>query len=241
MDYDYNDQDDYGYPNKSRFPLGKIIKYIFYAFMACFVIALAFRLYTHSYYPSEMKKIYFNDVLTEHYFATDDFKAYTQELSYHYDDPDYKDNYFFAEHLIYIPEAKQLQVCLRYNNSALDKIAEKYKLEEIPEASPDLFSFSLSTICEEIDENGNKEEITRRYDCSYVYAEEKFMYNYMKLIFDGVEFDQFEEDTGWFRVDTYFVGHDIPNEDEPMAKNLVWQARLPSKEYKLSKSEAPSK
>lgn len=238
LDYDYNDNEDYGYPQKSRFPLGKILKYIFFAFLVCFVIALSIRLYTSSYYPSDMKKIYFNDTLTEHYFSTDNFEAYTQELGYHYDDPDYEDNYFFADHLIYIPEAKQLQVTLRYNDSALPKLATKYGLEQIPEASPDLFLFTLSTLCEEIDENGEKKTVTRRYDCSYLYTDEKFMYNYIKLVFDGVEFD---EETAWLRVDTYFAGHETPDEDEPLAKNLVWQQIRPSKKYKLAKSEVPTR
>ena len=236
MDYDYNDQEEYGYPyKKSKFSLGKILKYIFYAFITLFCVALAFRMYTHSYYPSDMKKLYFNDVLTDHYYSTDSFKAYTQELGYHYDDPDYKDNYFFAEHLIYIPEAKQLQVVLRYNNSALEKIATKYELDAVPEADPELFIFTLSTL---YTEEGSEEELTRRYNCSYYYTDQKYMYNYVKLIFDGVEFD---DNTKWYRVDTYFASHDIPGESKPLAINLVWQSNRPSSEYKLSKSEVPSR
>jgi hypothetical protein len=80
----------------------------------------------------------------------------------------------------------------------------------VPAPSPDLFDFTL------YDDNGN------RYPLSQMKTDEKYMYQYYKLVFDGVDFG---EATNWIRVDIYYKGA-IDYEKEPYACILLYNKEL---------------
>lgn len=124
---------------------------------------------------------------------------------------DERDGYFTAYGFVYIPSAKELQIVVRYNNAVLTTPGT---------AEGDDFRFTLW--CEETDT-----EILP----SSVETGAKWMYQYRRLVFDGVELNDHE--TLWLLMRS-------DGADEPLNKLLCHypeQYRYDMKTYKLSRAE----
>lgn len=186
---DYNEVDEA--PGGSRNPVAFILKGLIIALCLLVVGVLAFRLVLFNYYPSEIKNIYFNDELTELYKTNGTVKAETQSLRAPYDDPDFAS--FFADNLIIIKEAGQLQLSVRYNSSFYDSVEEKYGVRP-DESATDLFTFELERV--------PFEESEAAYTVGaldYCTSDSLAMYTYYKLVFDGVEFLG-DDEPDWLRL-----------------------------------------
>lgn len=192
----------------------KIFKKALYALLivclAALVAALGFRIYISEHYPKDTTRIVFTEALTEKYHAAEDFRAYTQDIRIPYDDG--KNGSFFADGLYLLPDADGLQVTLRYNESALETVAEKYGRETIAPAEG-LFRYTL-TVSHNTDASGTD---FRTYEASYLAESDAFMYHYAKLAFDGVSF----EGAAWMRVDIYLEG-----EAEPFGHITVYESNF---------------
>ena len=99
--------------------------------------------------------------------------------------------YFSVTDAVFIPEANQIQVVVRYNNSTLRALTEDKGLSAVPERSEELFDVTLSVATDltpdvEADNLGNKEESVAftRVHASSVSKETKNLYNYRRLVFD---------------------------------------------------------
>jgi len=99
--------------------------------------------------------------------------------------------YFSVTRAAFIPEANQIQVVLRYNNSTIKHLVEDYSLETIPERSEDLYDvslfFSVDLTPENTEDNATVSEgATRTFRCSsrLVRRDEKNLYNYRMFVFD---------------------------------------------------------
>ena len=187
---DYNEVDEA--PGGNKNPVVFFLKALVLTLCLLVVGVIAFRLILFNYYPREMKNVYFNDELTELYTANNgDINALTQSLRAPYDDPDFAS--FFADHLIIIKDAEQLQITLRYNSSVFDSIEEAYGVR-LDENGEDLFSFALERV--PFDEN---EEVTPVGELVYSAKDSAMMYTYYKLVFDGVNYLG-ENENDWIRI-----------------------------------------
>ena len=187
---DYNEVDEA--PGGNKNPVTFFLKGLIIAICLLVVGVLTFRLVLFNYYPSEMKNIYFNDELTELYKSNNgEIDAKTQSLRAPYDDPDFAS--FFADNLIIIKEAGQLQLSIRYNESVFDSIEEKYGVRFDSE-SENLFSFELERIPFE-----ESEAAYSVGELDYCASDSLLMYTYYKLVFDGVEFLG-EDESDWLRL-----------------------------------------
>ncbi len=194
---DYNEID--APPSKNPVVVGLKILVV----VVCFAVIglLLFRIILFNYYPSSMTKLYFNDVLTEHYNAKGGSIAVkTQEIRFPYDDPD-RGN-FFCDNLFVIEEADQLQVSLRFNDAVFDTFKQEYGVD-ISELGADAFRFSL--VRDPIEEKGDPIEIAAAPD---IVADSLLMYRYYKLVFDGVDFglDEGENKVEWIRLEIELLG-----------------------------------
>ena len=83
------------------------------------------------------------------------------------------DGSFWITNIVYLPEAKQLQVTVKYNDSTLRKLKEAigsdYSIPEEP------FVYYL------VDDKGN------RYDEHSFISAEKSIYNYRRLVFENID------------------------------------------------------
>lgn len=218
---DYDDREDY--EKKKSGPIITILKIC--VFIVCFgvVALLGFRMLLFRTYPQDIKSIYFTENLTEYYNNNNgNIGAKTQELRAPYDNPEFAN--FFCDHLIVIEGVEELQISVRYNESAIPNMESKYNLTSLVAGSEDLLTFRL------VDNNKNV------YD-NLVYAgyDSKMMYHYVKLVFDDVSF----EDVKWIRLEIFVKA---ANSEEAFAMIPVYENNSDYdsfEEYILSSEEIP--
>ena len=196
--------------------------------------AMLFRIYIAEHYPDETVKMVFSPSLMEYYYENaEDFSPKTQEIRFPYDSAE--EGNFFAAGLIVVPEAGNLQVTVRYNESCLSRVAAFYKLPTTPESGEGLFRYTLTASYNTVEEG----EDFRTYEASMLIEDSAFMYRYGKLVFDGVDF----EGAAWMRVDIYYG-----EEDTPFGHICVYEARtydgenmldVPLEDYTVEKEDLP--
>ena len=149
--------------------------------------------------------------------------------------------YFAVTDTKFIPDAKQVQVLFRYNNSTIRHLKEDYKLPELPDRDEELYDVTLYVLYDltpdvESDNDGKTPEAVKavRYHATSSEAGKKNLYNFRKLVFDGVE--QTDEDLPLLAVyvDFYYVG-DVDYEEEAYGAlplylyTDIWDPYEPSK------------
>ena len=169
---------------------GYLVKTFFMCLVAFVCAALLWRVFSSSD-PDSMKSVYINDAVYEAYNSSGGaLYMFAQEQ-----DPITRgeDNagYFGVTRAVFIPEANQIHVVLRYNNSTIKHLVEDYGLENTPERGEDLFDislfFSVDLTPDNKEDNATISETgTRTFRCSsqLVEREQKNLYNYRKLVFD---------------------------------------------------------
>ena len=188
--------------------LGRILKYTALTIIFAIIAFLLVRIMMAEHYPAKMKALYPTESLKAAYLSNPDLEIRRQELAISYDNADFA--LFMGAHQYYAPEAGELQIALRYNESTLAEVMKDFSLSTEPLPSPDLFDFTL------YDDNGN------RYPLSLMLTDSWAMYHYYKLCFTGVDFS---ENTHWIRVDIYYKDA-VDYEKEPYACILVYNKEL---------------
>ncbi len=104
--------------------------------------------------------------------------------------------YFAAPQVVFLPQANQVQVVFRYNNSTLKHLKEDYQLAEIPSKELDLFDVTLLKTTdltpENSDDNADPTALsTTRYFPTADKTERATtsLYTYYRYVFDGVAID----------------------------------------------------
>ena len=137
---DYNEIDDE--PPKRRNFVTLIIKLAAALVIIAVVGVVGVRMFIFDHYPAEMRKLYFTPALTDYYNSADGmFTPLTQNLRAPYDNAD--EGNFFCDHLIIVPEAGHLQICLRYNKSIVSSLEENYGFSGFDIYNEEQFSFRL--------------------------------------------------------------------------------------------------
>lgn len=228
---DYTEYED-DIPKNRKNPVMLILK-ILIALVCLSVIGIfAFRMIAFNYYPDSMELLYFNDTLTAYYNATDgDIKATTQDMRAPYDDP--KTGVFFADNLIVIEGAGQIQCSVRLNRGALDDLSAKHGVT-LTADNADRFNFRLSRNHAIIDG-----EFVPIGTLSVAEPDSALMYEYYKLVFDGVDLQNGTEDeVKWLSLEIYVNGVEM---EEPYRIPIYENNDSYSKfdEYELSGKEHP--
>ncbi len=127
--------------------------------------------------------------------------------------PDKNYGYFGVTDAKFIPEAGQVQVLFRYNNSTIRHLKEDYKLPEMPSRDEELYDVTLYVVYDltpEVtsDNAGDVPEAVKgvRYHATSSVAEKKNLYNFRKLVFDNVDLTPEEHPILAVYVDFYYVG-----------------------------------
>ena len=197
--------------------VGRILKYTALLLVFGIIALLLGRIILAEYYPKSMKELAITDSIRARVQEDGALTVHTQDLRASYDNPNFA--LFMANHLYYVPELGELQITLRYNNSTLREIQAHFGLKEVPEASLDLFSFSVVDHTA-VDENGKEvEDGGNRVYPSSISTESKFMYQYIKLTFTDISF----EDADWLRLDIAYTGTEAPVDKNAAAR---WPAHI---------------
>ena len=226
---DYNEFED-DVPKKRRGGFLRVLQILVAPVCLATAGVIGYRLYLFDYYPAPIRQLVFTERLTALYreVGTEGLGVRTQKLRFPYDDND--KGKFFCDHLYVIPAAGELQISVRYNESALADVAARYGFEELS-PSDDLFTFRIT------------DNVGRDYGAPvYVACDSYAMYHYYKLVFDGIEFDTPSnggEAPAWIRLEIFVKGAGegaysyvaIYENNENYAK---------FSEYKPSRKELPS-
>ncbi len=224
---DYNEVDD---APAGKNPVVRLLKMTIIILCLAVVGFFIFRVIFFNYYPKQMKNIYFNDTLTEYYESTDgEIGAVTQTMRAPYDDADLGN--FFADNLIVIRGAGQLQLSVRYNESTILRLEEKYGISLDGERES-LFTFELERV--PFDSETEPYSIGR---LDYIATDSKLMYTYHKLVFDGVTFAE-DGEYDWIRLKITINGAEGA-EPHYILVYEVSEENSQFSEYKLSKGERP--
>ena len=150
--------------------------------------------------------------------------------------------YFSVTRCVFIPEANQVQLVFRYNNSTLRHLAEDYSLEKIPAKSGTWFDVTLVKTTDLTP--GDKED---NLDASTLSTERFFptgepvraqtgLYTFFRYTFDNISIDDL---TDGVYVDIYYNG-DIDYEKDAYGTLCIYAYDSDWIPYKMTAAEKKS-
>lgn len=190
---DYTEYED-DIPKNKKSPVLRALKWFVILICISVIGIFTFRIIAFNYYPDTMEDIYFTDALAEHYNKNGgNIGAKTQELRFPYDNADFAN--FFCDNMIVIEEIGEIQFSIRYNDSAFEDISTKLKIKALDPENENVFTYVLR------DNYGNA------YTPTAIIKDEFLMYNYCKLVFDGIPFKSEDgKKPEWLRVEVFVEG-----------------------------------
>ncbi len=198
--------------------------------------------------PKQVRVMSPNPALSEAYVAAGgQLNCYRQEQATITRAPN-NYGYFSVTRCVFIPEANQVQLVFRYNNSTLRHLAEDKNLQSVPSKSGIYFDVSivLSTDATPNDKTDNLDpstlSLTRRRASGDHVRVETALYTYFRYTFDGVTVDDLTD--GVF-ADVYFLG-DLSTDEatgevvypvDPYGVLCLWDSESENLPYKLTKAD----
>ena len=154
--------------------------------------------------------------------------------------------YFTAADTVFIEEADQVQVLLRYNNSTIKHLMKDYGLTERPDRTGNLYDVTLYVVYDKTPEDdtdngkmGDTNVTTERIRATSVSSAESIMYNYRRLTFDGVDMNNPAKPVLAVYVDIYYVG-DVDYDKDAYGTLCIYDYKAQREPYELSKKEIVS-
>ena len=176
---------------------GRIVKTSLVLFVVFINAIIIWRVFFSANIPKEMNRLTPNQQLSAAYDTHGDEMQflYQDQLSLTYG----KDSkgYFGVPDFVFIPEAEQVQIVFRYNNSTLRHLAEDFALAEAPDKANDLFDVTLLKVIdltpEIADDSNNPDAVLKtRIAPTSVQRDTTLLYTYYRFVFDGVSIDEGE-------------------------------------------------
>ena len=139
--------------------------------------------------PKEVKHLMGNEALYEAYEKSGDDLVLQYQMQDTITTAEYNRGYFSITQYVFIPEARQVQLVFRYNNSTIKHLARDYELEVIPDKSEDLFDVTIVTTTDKTPENREDNADTaqltmERYYPTAFERTETSLYTYYRFVFD---------------------------------------------------------
>lgn len=187
---------------------GAIFRLILTLLVFAVVGVVVWRVFFSTSVPKEVRYLQPNDVLSAAYADTDGNLTFRRQEQATITRGEKNNGYFSVVDCVFIPEAKQVQLVFRYNNSTIRHLAADYSLDRIPDKSETLFDVTLLRTTdltpEDKSDNGDpamfaKDRI-RPTSCTRA---ETALYTYCRYVFDGVTV---EADTDGVFADIYYLG-----------------------------------
>ena len=134
-------------PRKSYFwwIFGKVLYGLLGLGILVMVLFLLWRVYFSGALPDEMERLSPNGKIAAVYLEKGELLLQTQEQSTHTrGENNY--GYFAVPRFVFIPEADQVQVVFRYNNSTLEATQKDFELDALPPRGEEIFDVTLLQI-----------------------------------------------------------------------------------------------
>ena len=216
---------------------GRVVKWSMSLLLCVICGILLWRVFS-SGDPDEVKYLMGNDALYEAY----DEHGKNLVLQYQMQDTitlaEYNRGYFSITQYVFIPEAKQVQLVFRYNNSTIEHLARDYGLDAVPDKSEELFDLTLVTTKDLTPDNqeDNEDEgclAMERYYPTTAIRTETSLYTYYRFVFDNVEVTP---DMLYVFADIYYKG-DLDYEKRAYGTLCLYDDASLWVDYKLSRTE----
>ena len=188
---------------------GHAFRFILWLLVTAVCAAMLWRVFLSNIPPAEMKRLSPNDALIEAYRAHgEDLTLYTQkQATVTKGENNY--GYFGVTRCVFIPEAEQIQLTFRYNNSTLKELKKDYALAEVPERGVKVFDVSIVKVTDttpndtsdNVDGNPNLKK--ERFSPSGSLIDTTGLYTYILYTFDGISMT---DDTITAYLDIYYEG-----------------------------------
>lgn len=204
------------------------VKVLFYLFVIIVNAIMLWRV-LFSGDPAKIQRLTVNDSLREAYedgqllLETQEQRTLTSN------------GLFAVRQCVFIPEANQIQIVVRYNNSTLRKLAQDYGLESVPEKTDELFDVSIVKTIDktpmDITDNTDTEALSeeRYHPTGEPETAYKRLYSYRRYVFENVS----REDAVGMFVDVYYKG-DVNYEKDPYGALCIYEDGAPMEEVKLT-------
>ena len=242
MDNDnYNDFDYSELNPKKRGPVFRIFKYILLSMAILFGVFLIARIHVNNTVPDEAKKLLWNREAVDALQNTgaENFPVIAHDLATYSTSEGKRvlrntitdDAYFSFSHVQYMPLVNQIQLTVRFNESTIGHMIDRFALSERPAA--ELFSFALE------DDAGN-----RYTDYVYTTCTQNFLgkprYHYRRLLFSQVDIEK--ANTLTLKIDYVDPDHpDDPSFREEIDAIVIYDAGFEAAAGRTeSEYEAPS-
>lgn len=226
---------------------GKILRAILLAIVFGVTGLAVWRACYSSGEPKTIRVMAANETLTEAYDAAGgNLNCYRQEQATVTRAPS-NYGYFSVTRCVFIPEAKQVQLVFRYNNSTLRHLAEDKGLQETPPKSGVYFDVTLvkSTDLTPDDKSDNLDASTlaktRYFATGEPVRAETALYTYFRYTFDGVEIDDLT--VGVF-ADICYLGDLVPDDsggyiypEKAYGTLCLWDNESENLPYRLTKAD----
>jgi len=230
--------------SKSFRIIWRIIKIAATLLVAGVCIFMLWRVLFSRNIPNELDKMSVNEGVYAVYADNGDIEYFRQDRL-----TMTSDGYFGAPDCIFIPEANQIQLVVRYNNSTIRALAEKYAISPVPDRTAELFDMTLVIQTDATPENkddnaGNVEGTVNYLRCKAVASEadERNLYNFRRLTFDlgecGIDLNEVIENQTLLAIyaDFYYV-EDINYDERPYSTIFLYDYKRECKWDDLSSSE----
>lgn len=192
---------------RHRHLTGRIVKFLFGLLIFAIAAILIWRMVFSDRIPRSIATIAVNEQTKAAYdlYGDDLILRYQEQASVTKADNNY--GYFGIASCVFIPQANQVQIVFRYNNSTLKHLAVDYGLDEIPDRSEDFFDVTLVRTTDLTPDNpdDNNEEgkfVEERFFPTSSKKDTTRLYTFYRFVFDGVTVD---DDTLGVFADVYYV------------------------------------
>ncbi len=219
--------------------IGGIAKLFFSLFILSVCSLLIWRVFISTRVPDSIRPIKKTDELAAAYQTHGEnlILRYQEQATITRGDHNY--GYFSVSSCVFIPQANQVQIVFRYNNSTIKSLAKDYGLAELPKKSEHLFDVTLVKTTDLTPENDADDldpttlHSERIFPTGEPIREETSLYTYYRYVFDGVTI---EDVTDAIYVDVYYVGA-LNYEEKPYGALCIYTWDEEWLDYKLSKEE----
>ena len=223
----------------------RIIKLAFTLLVAFVCIFLLWRVFSRGT-PKDLELITPNDKIYEAYTRAED-----GELEYFTQDrlTLTTDGKFGIPNCIFIPEANQIQLVLRYNNSTIRALAEDYSLDAVPARTDELFDVTLLlqtdlTPDDQDDNAGNVEGAVEYTRChgKVVMEDTKNLYNFRRIVFDldecGLDLEALMDEGLLLAIyaDVYYI-EDVDYDETPYGTLFLYDYKRENHDEEISRKE----
>lgn len=249
------DETEEEYDDGRPHPLHKANKILTPVFTCVCLLVSVFiitRIFSQNAIPKDIKTVSVNDSLISAYkekgedmtIIYQDYEIYSTEKTVRKDESGKKiENagkaYFAVPLAIFITDADQLQLILRYNNSTLEYLAEDYSeiCQSVPERSEDVFDITVVKVTDltpdDLTDNDKPGVLSEeRFTVSDVTAAERRLHNFRRLTFEGIDLE------GAMKVYLciYYKG-DVDYAEEPYATVTLYQSAKEDIVYELTRND----